>query len=211
MSCSAILASNPLVGKSFTPVGACCAAWGHRAVGKMESIPVLSDIVALIKRLFQSLFSCCRPSEGRASQPLIASNGWGSIGVARGEGNASWLNNNYRDAVLYPTHAEEWNWQWNQTSPMHHVPGIRISDVDYFLSRSQKRPEVIILSQGRGHGGGLDNPGPGELKIEPGVEAHLRNQGFSEVYILKTAAAIEKYREMRVEGKPTLALIHTTC
>ncbi len=94
---------------------------------------------------------------------------------------------------------------------MHHVPGIRISDVDYFLSRSQKRPEVIILSQGRGHGGGLDNPGAGELKIEPGVETHLRNQGFSEIYILKTAAAIDKYSEMRIQGKPTLALIHTTC
>ena len=94
---------------------------------------------------------------------------------------------------------------------MHHHPGIRKSDADHYVF-SHLVPDVLILSQGRGHGGGLNNPGPGVLEIEPGLESYLKAKGVKELHILKTAAAIKKYEELTAQGNKTVAaLLHTTC
>lgn len=213
--CSASLAEKHhlAANQAASSGGPACAVWGHRILGTIESIPVLGDIVALIEKVILAgvhfWTSCVQNTSSQGiqnAQPLIESNGWGHITLR--VNNAS---TRFRDAIIYPSGAEEWNWQWNGQSPMHHVPGVRVQDVDHFISRCKERPEAIILTQGRGHGGGLNNSGAGILQIEPNVETHLRGQGFSEIHILKTAPALQRYEELRASGKRVLALVHTTC
>jgi hypothetical protein len=140
-------------------------------------------------------------------KPMITYDEWGKIGVER-RGKLE----NYKDVALTPRRAEAWDWDWNkQAGTMHHSPGIRQIDIDHYLLSSPHIPEVVILSQGRGHGGGKDNPGPGVLQVDPGLESYLLSKGVKQVHILKTAAAIEKYKECGSNGWLTAALIHTTC
>lgn len=146
-------------------------------------------------------------------QPDIVSDEWGEIIL---EFNG--IEKKFRDVVILPSQEPvKWHWKWqkdgkNRSVGMSHVPGIRIVDVEhYILSQLEEQPDVIILSKGRGHGGQRNNPGPGILQIEPGVKEYLQEKGI-EVYILKTAEAIEKYQQLRLEGsKRIAAMIHTTC
>lgn len=146
--------------------------------------------------------------------PEIISDQWGEIVL-----HLNGKNKKFKDAVILPADlngkqlAEEWNWKWEKEgSGMSHNPGIRMKDIEhYILSRKDiLKPDVIILSQGRGHGGKRDNNGPGILKVEEDVPAKLKEKGF-EVHILKTLPAIEKYNELIRQGKKVAALIHTTC
>lgn len=138
-------------------------------------------------------------------QPKIIANGWGEIDIS-----TSGKIERFKDVVLLPTVAKEWNWGW-KSDPMHHHPGIRKSDIDQYIF-SSLIPDVLILSQGRGHGGGLDNPGPGILEIEAGLQTYLKQKGVKEIHILKTAAAIQKYADLSALGtKSIAAMIHTTC
>lgn len=140
--------------------------------------------------------------------PQILSNAWGSIQLAC-EGALQI----FKDVAILGMSARNWEWAWDGNA-MHHHPGIRIRDIDhYFFSRiGIEKPDVVILSTGRGHGGQLDNPGPGILEVASDVEAYIRSKGIGEVHILKTAAAIQKYNAVRAEGgKRIFALIHTTC
>ena len=93
---------------------------------------------------------------------------------------------------------------------MRHNPGLRKSDLDHYLLSSPEIPEVVILSEGRGHGGAKDNPGDGVLQVDPELRKHLFKNGVKEVHILKTALAIVKYREYSKDQR-VAALIHTTC
>lgn len=180
-----------------------CCNWGQRTITFLKQVPLVSSIINLIEQLFQKSVD---KAETPSSQPSVEANGWGTISLKVDDRSLR-----FRDVAIYPNAAEEWDWRWNPQSPMHHVPGIRIQDVDQFLSHSPVQPEVIILSQGRGHGGGLDNPGAGQLQIESNVESHLRKKGFSEIYLLKTAPALQLYEKLRAQGKKIFALIHTTC
>lgn len=153
------------------------------------------------------------------SQPKIIADAWGTILLeVNGKETA------FNDVVILPSDtagnqvALEWNWKWEnnehgQNSGMSHKPGIRIKDIEhYILSRPDiEKPDVIILSQGRGHGGQRENPGPGILEVQPDVQEYLRKMGI-EVHILKTEPALEKYQQLILEGKKRVAaLIHTTC
>jgi hypothetical protein len=153
------------------------------------------------------------------SQPILISDDWGEI-ILEVNGEEK----KFKDVVILPSDiagqqiALEWNWRWQtneqgQSVGMSHQPGIRIIDIEhYILSREDiEKPDVIILSQGRGHGGQRENLGPGILQVETDVESYLIEKGF-EVYILKTAAALEKYQQLVREGKKRVAaLIHTSC
>lgn len=143
--------------------------------------------------------------------PEIISDDWGAITL-----KINGLSKNFKDVIILPSddqqHAEEWNWKWDKEHPMRHHPGVRIKDVEHLIFSKAPKPDVIILSQGRGHGGKRTNPGPGILEITPDVEKYINSQGISEVYMLKTDVAIEKYKEMRNQGQKRIAaLIHTTC
>lgn len=144
------------------------------------------------------------------AQPEIVSDDWGKITL-----NINGSIQKFKDVVILPSEddqvAEAWNWAWDKEA-MHHSPGIRLKDVDHFILSRTPKPDVVILSQGRGHGGKRDNPGPGILEMEPGLREYIESRGIGKVYILKTAAAIEKYNEIRNQGnKRIAALIHTTC
>jgi len=146
-----------------------------------------------------------------AKQAEIISDEWGTITL-----KLNGLIKHFKDVVILPSRdrqiAEEWNWRWNKEEPMHHHPGIRVKDVQHLIFSKNLKPDVVILSQGRGHGGQRDNLGPGILEVAPDVMEYIKGQGVSEIYILKTLAAIEKYNEIRNQGqKHIAALIHTTC
>lgn len=149
-------------------------------------------------------------------QPEIISDQWGEI-ILKVDG----VNQTFKDVVILPSidkkqRAVDWNWKWQTNDKgekhgMSHAPGIRIVDLEHYVLKEKEKPDVIILSQGRGHGGQRENPGPGILQIEADVESYLKQKGF-EVHILKTVAAIEKYHQISAEGKKKIAaFIHTTC
>ncbi|MFI0436013.1 MAG: hypothetical protein ACH350_09900 [Parachlamydiaceae bacterium] len=145
-----------------------------------------------------------------ATQPEIVSDNWGTITL-----KVNGLVKKFKDVIILPSDdrqvAEEWNWKWGSES-MHHHPGIRIIDIDHLILSKTSKLDVIILTQGRGHGGQRDNSGPGVLEVATEVRDYIEQQGVPEIYILKTAAAIEKYNQIRSQGKKRIAaLIHTTC
>lgn len=136
--------------------------------------------------------------------PQIISDKWGKIVVK--------VNNKqhtFKDAVLLPDEAKEWNWKWNAT-PMSHDPGVRKIDLDHYILSCNPKPEVVILSKGRGHGKGLDNPGEGVLKVAGELTKYLLDNGIKDVYIEKTAESLRLYKEISTT-KRVAALIHTTC
>ena len=45
--------------------------------------------------------------------------------------------------------AKEWDWNWDSTDGMHHIPGIRIKDFDHFLPYEYLDGAAIIISLGR--------------------------------------------------------------
>ena len=146
-----------------------------------------------------------------SKRPEIESDGWGEIIVGM-EGKT----HTFKDVIILSSEdqqiAAKWNWAWSSEA-MHHKPGIRICDIDQLILANIPKPDVIILTQGRGHGRGRENPGPGELNVAPKVYDYIKQIGVKEVYILKTAAAIDKYKEICFQGdrKSIAALIHTTC
>lgn len=161
----------------------------------------------------------------RSDQPTVISDEWGKIKLSINGKEAV-----FKDVVILPTTstgkqtAIKWEWKWEknelgQPSGMSHKPGIRMIDIEhYILSRADTpKPEVIILSQGRGDRTDKndfttrDHEGPGVLQIEAGVKEHLEKEGI-EVIIAKTAAAVDKYKALTLETtKKVAAMIHTTC
>lgn len=161
-----------------------------------------------------------RPAQ--RDQPEVISDEWGKIVLSVNGKEAP----PFKDVVILPTTstgkqtAIKWEWKWEKDdSGMSHKPGIRIKDIEkYILSRTDTpKPDVIILSQGRGHRkdksapNQRDNEGAGELQIEPGVKEHLEKEGI-EVIIAKTAAAVDKYKALTLETtKKVAAMFHSTC
>lgn len=193
-----------------------CAASLCDRVSRKKSLPPLDkDIIKKSKEVLLKTTTTTQeeiPAKQHtgATQPEIISDNWGTITL-----KVNGVIKKFKDVIILPSDdqqfAEEWNWKWGSES-MHHRPGIRISDIDHFILSKTSKPDVIILTQGRGHGGQRDNPGPGILEVATEVRNYIEQQGISEIHILKTAAAIEKYNEIRSQGKKRIAaLIHTTC
>ncbi len=173
---------------------------------------ICSYVIGVIGISMKAFASCFFASDREIEvlTPEIISDRWGTI-VVQCDGEEQ----TFRDVAITPGKAEEWRWDWNQNEgSMHHNPGIRKIDLDHFILTSPSEiPDVVNLSQRRGHGGrNQDNPGPGALQVDPALEEYLIEQGVKEVHILKTAAAIEKYRECSADSLlKVAALIHTTC
>lgn len=180
-------------------------------VSKKEDLSSLDqDINEKAKEIILNRTQSIAVNDTGNAQPEIIADDWGRI-TLRLNGSVKL----FKDVIILPSDdrqvAEEWNWRGG-LEPMRHHPGIRINDVKQLILSKTPKPDVIILTQGRGHGGLRENAGPGILEVASGVREYIESQGVSEVYILKTAAAIEKYNEIRNQGtKRIAALIHTTC
>jgi len=171
----------------------------------------VARVIAFACRFFQWFSIFCQKIFNSSKtitnqQPRIVNDGWGKISVF-----SNGRKQEFKDVVILPRSAMEWKWDW-QTPSMSHCPGIRIVDLDHYILASPIMPDVVILSCGRGHGGRRDNSGPGILEVDSSLISYLQSKGVSEVFILKTAAAIDQYQKLCAFGnKKIAALIHTTC
>lgn len=120
-----------------------------------------------------------------ATSPRITSDGWGRITV---DGRT------YKDVMLWPGGAAEWDWNRTGTS---HDGGVQAADVRTLLDRGAAH---VVLSRGR----------QGRLTIHRDALALLDERDVPHD-VLDTADAIVRYEERRSAGDAVAALIHTTC
>lgn len=122
----------------------------------------------------------------RGDPPAIAADAWGRIELEDGR--------TFKDVKLWPGGAREWDWRETGTG---HGPGIQPADVDELL---EHEAEVVVLTRGR----------LGRLRIPDETLARLEEAGV-EAVVLKTAEALERYEELREQGRAVAALVHSTC
>jgi hypothetical protein len=121
-----------------------------------------------------------------APSPGIAAESWGRLELEDGR--------TFKDAKLWPGGGREWDWTETGTG---HSAGIQPADVDELLEHGA---EVVILTRGRARA----------LRVPDETVARVREAGV-EAEVLPTGQALERYAELRAEGRPVGALIHSTC
>lgn len=152
-----------------------------------------------------------------ATQPIVQASRWGEIDLlVNGK-----IENFKHDVVILPSSREGNNgvmkWNWNEVlvtgESMHHKPGVRREDIDHWIvekGAGEALPDIVILTEGRGHGGQLNSSGPGILQIQKSATERLKELSIP-VIVMKTEPAIAKYNELCNQGKRVAALIHLTC
>ncbi|GHJ44534.1 hypothetical protein Cs7R123_18760 [Catellatospora sp. TT07R-123] len=118
--------------------------------------------------------------------PKVVSIAWGIVEV-EGAGR-------FRDVMLYPGGAKEWDWGATGT---HHFPGVQPADVADLVAAGAT---VIVLSRG------MDL----RLHVMSETGQALREQGVT-VHIVQTEEAVRLYNDLAAEGTAVGALIHSTC
>ncbi|CAN5866095.1 hypothetical protein BH23ACT10_BH23ACT10_40420 [soil metagenome] len=119
------------------------------------------------------------------ASPRIARHSWGRIAV---EGRT------FKDVMLWPGGAAEWDWTATGTS---HGAGVQAADVRGLLDRDA---DHVVLSLGR------------QRRLTVSAEATALLDGGDVPYdVLVTDEAIDRYEQLRGDGVPVAALIHTTC
>lgn len=119
------------------------------------------------------------------ASPTIASDGWGRITAA---------GRTYKDVMLWPGGAAEWDWTRTGTS---HGTGVQAADVQALLEHGARH---VVLSLGRQR----------RLAVHGDATALLDARGVSHD-VLATDEAIACYERLRADGVAVGALIHTTC
>jgi hypothetical protein len=119
------------------------------------------------------------------TSPRIANHGWGRITV---DGRT------FKDARLWPGGAGTWDWNETGTG---HAAGVQPADVEDLVGRGATH---IVLSRGR----------HGRLGVHATTMALLEDRGIAHD-VLATDDAIARYEQLRADGVPVGALIHTTC
>jgi hypothetical protein len=120
--------------------------------------------------------------------PRIEDVSWGKVRV---EGYPS----PFKDVMLYPGAAREWD--WNETGTRHD-PGVQEEDVKELLEQGA---EKLILSQGYWK----------RLKVPESTRKFLDEKGV-DFEVLPTGKAVEAYNEaLERSSEPIGALIHSTC
>lgn len=119
------------------------------------------------------------------ASPSIRSLDWGSVTTDVGS---------FRDAKLWPGGGRGWDWNETGTS---HRPGIQPADVFELLDHGAR---TVILSRGQQR----------RLLVMDTTLAQLRDQGAA-FEVLESNAAVDRYNELAVMGRPVGALIHSTC
>ncbi len=120
-----------------------------------------------------------------ALSPRIAKLSWGRLELEDGRV--------FKDAILYPGGAREWDWNETGTG---HSQGIQPADVEELLERGVK---TVVLSRGK----------LGRLNVSPETLELLENKGVP-VHIGKTDEAVRFYNETR-ESDAVGGLFHSTC
>ena len=123
--------------------------------------------------------------ESKTRSPRIAAVAWGRIEV---EGVGT-----FRDAMLFPGGAREWDWTETGTS---HEPGIQPSDVAELLERGAT---TIVLSEGM----------LSRLRVCPQTLRLLAEHRI-QTHGLPIAQAVELYNRL-CDGEHVAGLFHTTC
>ena len=100
----------------------------------------------------------------------------------------------FRDAMVYPSGAMEWDWRKSNT---HHVPGIQIMDIEFLLEQGC---EQIILSRGM------------QLVLQTDVATieFLKTTGIP-FFIEESTKAVNLLNQLRESGAKVGALLHSTC
>ena len=114
---------------------------------------------------------------------------WGQIDVT-----ISGRSYQYKDCLVWPGEAHEWNWNLTGTR---HEPGIQFADIEEMLKHDL---EVVILSQGMFN----------RLQVCPELKQILESKGI-EYHIVDTKRAVELYNDLTRQGKRVGAAFHSTC
>jgi len=99
----------------------------------------------------------------------------------------------FKDAMLFPGGAREWDWRRSETS---HESGILWADVERLI---REGATTVVLSRGMS----------GRLKVAPETLRRLGESGIR-YFHLWTEDAVQRYNELR-ETEPVGGLFHTTC
>lgn len=110
---------------------------------------------------------------------------WGRVHTEVGE---------FRDAKLWPGGGR--GWDWNETGT-HHSPGAQIDDVRELVENGS---ETVIIGRGQNE----------RLGVTEEAREWLASQG-TELEILESSRAVDRYNSLRAEGVAVGALIHSTC
>jgi hypothetical protein len=116
--------------------------------------------------------------------PLITHLSWGRIEVGP---------RLFKDAKLYPGHAEPWDWRLTGTR---HSPGIQPADLADLLEHDL---DAVVLSRGVQL----------RLQVQPRTLSLLQARGV-DVYVLQTDEAVARYNALAATCRVG-ALIHSTC
>jgi len=125
-------------------------------------------------------------SLNKTDSPRIVSCEWGVVRVEN-------QTNRFKDVMLYPGGAKEWDWNVSGT---HHEPGILIADLQFLREQGA---QVMVLSQGF-----YDR-----LQLSDDARRWLEKEAIP-YQRANTARAVEIYNRLCAE-KPAGALIHSTC
>ncbi len=171
------------------------------------------------KLSFESVSAAALSSTSLGAAPTIGVNGWNFIRV-----NVAGKVLEFKDVFIFlaadvskTQTILKWDWKWDgcsSTLGMHHSPGYRREDIDYYIfaHKTLPVPEVVILSTGRRQPDLPDNdPISGMLKVSSEIKKYLLSKGVKEVVVCNTPFAIRKYRELGNGSKSVAAFFHTTC
>ncbi len=122
----------------------------------------------------------------KPKSPEILEYSWGKIRIAGFE-------KPFKDVILFPGGAEEWD--WNKTGTEHYG-GIQPKEISLLLD---KGADVLVISKGMLN----------RLRLSKKAREMLEFYHV-EYYHLNTKQAVEKYNELAGSRFPG-ALIHTTC
>lgn len=123
--------------------------------------------------------------ESNVTSPRITAFSWGKLEIEDGR--------TFKDAVLYPGGAREWDWRETGTQ---HQPGIQPADVRELIDRGAT---VVVLASGMNE----------RLQVCPETLELLESSGVP-FHTLQTERAIERYNELS-RTERVAALIHSTC
>ena len=122
---------------------------------------------------------------GNSQSPAITKLSWGGLTLADGRV--------FRDAMLFPGGAREWDWNETDTS---HDPGIKPAAVAELVAQGAT---AVILSSGFQE----------RLAVTQETIDWLTERNVT-VQVLPTEVAVSVYNQLR-EKQPVAGLFHTTC
>ena len=123
-----------------------------------------------------------------ALAPQIKNMKWGEIIISQNSAEKI-----YRDARIFPTRSESWDWRKTGTA---HNPGIQIADIEDIVSQS----DIVILTRG------VDLV----LQVPQETIDYVKSKG-RDCRVGQTVEMVALYNKLVNEGKKVGGVFHTTC